>query len=427
MPKRQRAPASPAESTDRGPPAASFPASARHALIILTVIACGAVLWVAQDFLIPTAAAIVLALILAPIVKLFERLGLPNTAASFLVVMGAGGLIVGSAFIIAPEISALIDRSPEIARTIERKIEPIKAWLNSMEAATDVLTDATSLGDAPAATVSVPDEGNGVLRIAPILIAQTVYVLVLALFLMSTRRAYHNRIIMLPSSREDRLRVARILNQTLSQVSSYLFVISMINIGVGVATTLLFLVAGIPNAVVWGFVFGLACFVPYLGPIAAIALCGLVHLVTFDTLAQALVAPAILLGINVVEANFVTPLLVSRRLEVSALAVFFTVALFTWLWGPVASIVAVPVLILFGAVARHVPSLRHWAIILMCENQQTFETRDSRRRFFAAEEALHAPDPALRRWWQRAPRPAASPPPAAVSVPVSVPDPVPAE
>jgi predicted PurR-regulated permease PerM len=388
MPNRHR----PHEPASETPPAGSFPVAARRALTILAVVACGAVAYLAQDFLIPTAAAVVLALILAPIVKLFERAGIPNAIASFIVVIGVGAVIVGSAYVIAPEIAALIDRSPNIAETIERKTAPIKAWLNSVESATDVLSDATSLGETPATVTAAPAEtDSGVVGLAPILVAQTIYVLVLALFLISTRRAYRNRIILLPTDRENRLRVARILNETLSQVSSYLFVISLINLGVGIATAFFFYVAGIPNAVVWGFVFGLACFVPYLGPIAAILLCALFQLVATDTLAEAMVAPLILLFINTVEANLVTPLLVSRRLEVSALAVFFTVALFTWLWGPIASIVAVPVLILFGAVARHVPALRPWAILLMCETQQTLDdANDGRRRFFASEEALNA-------------------------------------
>ena len=54
----------------------------RRPLIVLAVCAVGVVAYLARDFLIPTAAAIVLALILTPVAKKFERLRLPSTAAA---------------------------------------------------------------------------------------------------------------------------------------------------------------------------------------------------------------------------------------------------------------------------------------------------------------------------------------------------------
>ncbi len=54
----------------------------RRPLIVLATCAVGVVAYLARDFLIPTAAAIVLALILTPVAKKFERLRLPPTAAA---------------------------------------------------------------------------------------------------------------------------------------------------------------------------------------------------------------------------------------------------------------------------------------------------------------------------------------------------------
>jgi hypothetical protein len=104
-----------------------------------------------------------------------------------------------------------------------------------------------------------------------------------------------------------------------------------------------------------------------------------------------------LLGINTIESNFVTPFLVSRRIAVSAIAIFLALALFIWLWGPMASILAVPLLILFHAIAKHVPSLQPYAILLQAENDQSDEVGDSaRQRFFAAESEAGTPN-----WYSR--------------------------
>ena len=67
----------------------------RRPLIILAVCAIAGVGYVARDFLIPTAGAIVLALILTPVANTLERLRLPPTLAAaasvLLLTMGMAG------------------------------------------------------------------------------------------------------------------------------------------------------------------------------------------------------------------------------------------------------------------------------------------------------------------------------------------------
>lgn len=54
----------------------------------------------------------------------------------------------------------------------------------------------------------------------------------------------------------------------------------------------------------------------------------------------------------------------SRRIVVTPIAIFLSVAAFAWMWGAAATILAVPTLILFFAVARHVPPLHDIAHLL---------------------------------------------------------------
>jgi predicted PurR-regulated permease PerM len=390
---------------DAGVLAPPFPRSAKIALIVLAVIACGAAAWATQDFLMPTATGVVIALALTPIVAALERLGLPTIAASVVVVVSIGALLAGTAVAVAPGVSELIRDAPAIARTIERKTRPLKEWLGSVQAATDKLDEMSQIpGGDGAAQVAAPAQSSGgaVMELAPKVIAQTLYAFVLALFLISVREPYRKRLILLPSGHEQRLRVARIMNESLAQVSHYLFVMTMINAGVAVAAALAFTVLGVPYAVVWGVAFGIACYIPYVGPTVTIALCALTQLVAAPSLEEALVPPLVLVCINFIESTFVTPWLVSRRVAVSSLGVFLTVAMFGWLSGPFAAVVAVPVLILFAAVARHVPGLEPFAILLLAENETTIEGKKTGLgKLFAAEIALGETAVDRRVWWRR--------------------------
>ena len=168
------------------------------------------------------------------------------------------------------------------------------------------------------------------------------------------------------------------------------------------AAAFAFTLLSVPYAAVWGFAFGIASFIPYVGPTATIALCALTQLVTASALGEALIAPLVLVGINFIELSFVTPWLVSRRIAVSSLAVFLTVALFAWLSGPFAAIVAVPLLILFAAIARHVPGLESLAILLLAENETNLESKKSGlAKLFADEAAMGESGDEVPVWWRR--------------------------
>jgi predicted PurR-regulated permease PerM len=362
--------------------------SPRGPMIVVAVIACGAALWAAQDIIVPTVMAVVLALILTPVVAILEKLRIPTGVAALIVILTAVIMIALTAMALAPGITDWMKRAPEISRTIERKLQPVKQWLVSFQAASSQLDKITDVGATPgsATVVATPRRGDSLVEMAPGALAQTVYVIVLALFLIGSRKIYRKRIIMLPSDRANRLRVSRILNESLDQVSGYLFTMMCVSVGLALVTALCFAFAGIEYPFMWGAAFGAASIIPYLGPTAVILVCALVQFATQDTIGAATVAPLILLGINTIESNFVTPFLVSRRIAVSALAVFLALAIFIWLWGPMASILAVPLLILFHAIAKHVPSLQPYAILLQAENDQSDEIGDSaRHRFFAAE------------------------------------------
>ncbi len=355
------------------PPASSEDlARVRRALVTLIVFAVGVVMWAAQDILVPTAMAVVLALVLTPIVAALERLRIPTGLASALVVLFAAGALAGGAYAVAPGVANWIKRAPEIGSSIEAKLQPLKGWITTYESASDELAKITDVSkDKPGTTVvAVPKDDATVLEVAPAVFAQMFYVVVLALFLIGGRDVYRKRLIMLATDRADRLRVAHILSDSLEQVSEYLFTMMCVSVGLTIVAFAAFVIAGIDNALLWAVLFGVGSIIPYLGPTVAILGCALVQFATQPTLGDAAVGPLILLAINTIESNFVTPHLVSRRVGVSALAIFVAIAVLVWMWGAAASILAVPLLILFHAIARNIESLKPYAVLLMEETAE---------------------------------------------------------
>src|ERR1700751_4631969 len=109
----------------------------------------------------------------------------------------------------------------------------------------------------------------------------------------------------------------------------------MINLAIGVITTVGAWMIGLPNPVVFGALAYVCNYVPYIGPAIVVVVLFAAGLVSFPSLAYAAVAPLLFVGLATIEGHFITPNIVGRRLTLSPLGVFLSLAFWTWLWGPV--------------------------------------------------------------------------------------------
>jgi predicted PurR-regulated permease PerM len=345
----------------------------RICIIALTTIAFLTIGVAAADLLAPTAVAVVLALILAPLSRALERIGIPSGAASLLVVVTTVSALILGIVMFAPVLSNLLKEGPSIVQSVEAKLQPLRKQISAVESASRQISQATSPAPTNAPVVSVVDNNNDMLfsvaATAPAVVAKLVYATVLTIFLLALRRHYTNQLILLPRRQHNRLRMARICRDVKSRVSGYLFTLAMINLGLAVATAVCFRIAGIPQGLFWGVAYGVLNFVPIIGPTTIIGASALVGLAFAPTIWGAILPPLILLSLDTIEAYFVQPWLLSRRLVVSPVAIFVMVATLVWMWGAFAAITAVPILILIHTVSVHVPSMKPFAMLLATEHE----------------------------------------------------------
>ena len=94
-------------------------------------------------------------------------------------------------------------------------------------------------------------------------------------------------------------------------------------------------------------------YMPIIGPVAMFVVLMVVGLVSFPTLSGALLAPLLFAIMTFSEGHFITPAVIGRRLSINALAVFVTLAFWTWLWGPMGAFLSSPLLIVMLIVKDH--------------------------------------------------------------------------
>lgn len=320
------------------------------AIVALLVIAVAVVLYVARAFFLPVVMAFVVGTMLSPVAGFLERRGIPRAIGAVLVV---GAVAAGAVIMVGLISSPLMEwtsRLPELAARLKDKLhvfDPVLALWREVEAlagGSDTLTGfQLPKFDWVQPTIEF---------LSPTFTEFLLFFATLILFVASwkdLRRA----LVLTFTDRATRLRVLRILNEIEDHLGNYLLTVTLINAGVGVATGLVCAIARMPNPAGLGALAATLNFIPIIGPIATFAILLMVGIIALPTLGAALVAPLAFVGIAFLEGHFVTPTIIGRRLALNALAVFLTLAFWTWLWGPVGAFLSSPLLIVAIILKEH--------------------------------------------------------------------------
>ena len=347
-----------------------------------------ALMYYAHAVLVPAVAAAVTAIIVSPVARWLERRGIPSGLAAFLVITGFVLSLGAIGAAVVPTARSLGAQLPEMAARIEFKLVDIRATLKSLREAREKLNKATEVGESPKPKVEVSrDDGGGLATFA----FQLGFFAVLTYFLLAARIDYKRRLILAQPSHAERLRTARILRDMGKRVSSYLFTVTMINVGLGIVTAASLAAMGMPYAVLLGFAIALLNFLPYIGPILVIAATAVLSLATFDDWGLVLAGPGIVLALHLIEGQFVSPWLIGRRLEISPVAVFVGIAVLGWMWGAVGAMVAVPLLILLYTFGQRIPALSPLASMIGPTEGESDDDKDAEEDADAEAETEEMP------------------------------------
>ena len=123
--------------------------SLRAPLVVLAAAAVGLVGYLARDFLIPTSAGIILALILTPVVKRLERLRFPPALAAAVSVLSMTAIIAGLLAAAIPSVQGWAQQAPTLAIKLESKMRGLRDQLAQLEEVSKQVERATTPTPAP--------------------------------------------------------------------------------------------------------------------------------------------------------------------------------------------------------------------------------------------------------------------------------------
>lgn len=335
------------------------------ALLMLAVLACA---YVARTLLFPIILAVVLALLLRPAVIAMERLRIGESIGAALVL----ALVVAAFGALATHLyepaARWAEMGPAEIRRLERKLRDVSRPVQAVRGATDKVAElanatAPAASRKPAVVVERPSFTE-VLGTAQWAVGSALVTLMLLYFLLASGDLFLRKLIRVIPGLRDRILAVEISRSVQAEIGRYFAATTLINIGLGVATTLAMMALGVPSPALIGTAAGLLNFLPYVG--AAITLLGIfvVSALSFDGATQIVLPAFAFLALTTIEGQLVQPIVLGRRLALNPVAVFIWVLLWGWLWGVPGLLVAVPMLVALRICAEKIPSLNPLAELL---------------------------------------------------------------
>jgi predicted PurR-regulated permease PerM len=218
--------------------------------------------------------------------------------------------------------------------------------------------------DTPMVEVKDQRGATSILDWTGTLLAGLGEVLVLIYLLLASGDLFLQKLVRLTPTLSGKKRAVEISHEIQQSISNYMFSVSMINICVGTVVSIGLYFMKVPNPAMWGMLVAILNFVPYFGPVVGVTLLAAVGLLTFDTPAQQILPPLWFLLIHLLESNFVTPILLGKRLTLNPVAIFVSLIFWVWLWGIPGALLSVPILVCIKIICDRIPSISYFGELI---------------------------------------------------------------
>jgi predicted PurR-regulated permease PerM len=350
---------------------------------LIVFIGLVAILYFGRPVFVPLAVAILLAFILAPLVRALNRWHLGRIPSIVAVVLIAFLIIFGLGMVLGQQVKHLAATLPEYQATLTKKIDELRgmtAGRGTLGQASDVLhnldrelkNESGAIAEQRMAPVPVeiqqpvPAPLEVIQRIInPLLdpLMTTGIIIVFVIFFLVQREDLRDRLIRLAGS-TDLHRTTIAIDDAGHRLSRYLLTQTALNAAFGVIIGGGLGLIGVPNPVLWGILAAALRFVPYIGAFIAAAFPLALAVAVDPGWTTVILTAALFLIVELIVGQVLEPLLYGHSTGVSPVAVVVAAMFWTWLWGPIGLLLSTPLTVCLDVLGRHVDRLRFLDILL---------------------------------------------------------------
>jgi predicted PurR-regulated permease PerM len=312
----------------------------------LFLLAMLAACYVASEIVLPIVLAFVLSLVLQPAMRVFERIRLPRGIAAMLLILVLFGTLGGLGTALSGPAANWAQKLPTGIPKLQERLSFLSRPIAALQKFAEQAQGLTQGGELKAVPVAVQGSRlsdqllSGTRSFASGLL-ETVLVL---FFLLVSGDTFLRRLVEILPRFKNKRQAVDISQQIESDVSVYLFTITIMNVAVGVATGAVMAFCGVGDPILWGTVAFLLNYIPILGPMIGVVVLLLAGLLSIDLLWLAFLPAGLYLLIHLVEGETVTPMLLARRFTINPVLVILSLVFWYWMWGVPGAVLSTPML-----------------------------------------------------------------------------------
>lgn len=328
-----------------------------------------AVLSWAEALLVPIALAVIITFILAPPVTWLER-WIGRVAATLAIVALLFTVLGLAGWGLALQLDSLANDLPKYRGNIQEKVADLRGVGKggSVEKLQDTISDimvdldqAETPGRAPARPVMVapPPTAEAFAWITSILdpLGTAGLVIAMVIFMLIDRRDLRNRVIRMVG-RGHEVETIDALDEVGTRVSRQLLMQSLTSVIYGAVVGVGLYLLDVPYPWVWAVLGAVLRFVPYIGPLIAAGVPILVSLASADSWTGTVSVVGFFIVLELFTNMVLETVLYAGAAGISPVALLLSVAFWTWLWGPLGLLIAMPLTVCLVVAGKHVPELK---------------------------------------------------------------------
>jgi len=360
------------------------PAGVKTFSSLIAVLAAVAFLRYAAAVFIPIVLAVLVGYALDPLVSRLVRCRIPRPLGAMLAVLavliGAGS----SAYALRHRFVAVIESLPDNARKLRQAIESQVDTPDNSGTLDRIKEAAKEIENTANATATPSAAKAGVTRVqveAPVfrvseyiwlgsrslvdLAGQATVILFLAFFLLASGDLYKRKLVRMVGGDFAQKRITvEAIHEIDHQIERFLAVQIWTSVFVGVATFLALELVGVSQPAIWAVAAGILNFIPYFGAVIAAAGLGMVAFVQFGTVGPSLEVAGLVLFIRIIEGGLISPMWMGKAAGINGAALFISLLFWTWMWGLIGTLVAVPLMMIIKTACERIEGLEAFGELL---------------------------------------------------------------
>ena len=338
-----------------------------------------AILYVAQDVLVPIAIAVLITFVLETPVSWLQRF--VGRAASALIVVTLVFATLGIAgYGLTRQLGHLAEDVPRYRANIRSKVADVRGasrggTFEKVQEAVEDLKTEFGAEQPPKGTPSKPvvvtsnpvEDVSGFTWLGPWLepLGTAAIIVAFVVFMLLERRELRDRLVGL-IGRGRLATTTRGFDEASSRVSKFLLMQSLVSVIWSVIAFTGMYLLDVPYAFTWALLGGALRFVPYIGPWVGAGGPVLVSLAAMPGWSGPLTVFAFFAALELFTNLVLETVLYADAVGVSQVALLVSVAFWTWLWGPLGLLMAAPLTVCLIVLGKYVPGLS-FVVTLMAD------------------------------------------------------------